>query len=362
MLDIAIIGGGLAGLSLAQGLWDTQRSIAVFEARERFGGRILSVPEGPGFRYDLGPSWIWPELQPRLAEFITRYALDVYPQWCEGISFYQRDRLQAPQAYRDEGTYAGACRIEGGVFRLVEVLLQTLPHAILKAEHCLREVIDQGNHIELIFEWRGEKLSVKASQVVITIPPRLLAKSVTFKPALDARLQDVMLATPTWMAGHAKALIRYAKPFWREAGLSGSALSAYPGAAMAEIYDATAKDGTHAALSGFLALPATLRRQHHADLDALILEQLVRLFGKEAARPDSIRIHDWCEEPLTATAEDAVPPAGHPHYGHPWIKLDHWTDKLYFSGTETASDYGGYLEGALESAERVMAALLQPSA
>lgn len=358
MLDIAIIGGGLSGLSLARHLQATSERIAVFEAREGFGGRILSLPADQPVRYDLGPSWIWPELQPRLARFISEHGLETFPQWCQGLSFYQSERLQAPQAFRNEDTYAGARRLQGGTYRLIDSLLQTLSPSILHAGHRLQEVIDQHDFVELVLEHRMTRIHLQARRVVLTIPPRLLASSVTFRPTLAARLHDLMLATPTWMAGHAKALIRYQQPFWREAGLSGCALAVYQGAALAEIFDATSSDSAHAALSGFLALPIALRRQYRADLEALIVEQLVRLFGKAAAQPEAILIRDWCDEPFTATPEDEQLPTHHPTYGHTWLQLDHWNDKLYFAGTETATDFGGYLEGALESAERVAKSLL----
>lgn len=358
MLDIAIIGGGLAGLSLAQRLLDSKRSVAVFEARDRFGGRIVSLPLDHPFRYDLGPSWIWPELQPRLARFIAEHHLGIYPQWFNGTSLYQSERTSPPQAYVDHGSYAPARRVHGGTYHLIETLLQQLPPSQLKLNHQLREVIDRDEHVELQFHHASMVLNVKARQVVLTIPPRLLVDTVAFKPALDARLHEVMSSTATWMAGHAKFVVRYPRAFWREVDLSGNALAAYPGAVLAEIFDACSSDGNYAALSGFFALPAVLRSQYREDLEALMLEQLVRLFGKEAAQPEAIHIMDWSEELLTATPEDAQPLTSHPQYGHAWLQLDHWNDKLYFSGTETAAQFGGYLEGALESTERVVSSIL----
>jgi monoamine oxidase len=358
MLDIAIVGGGLAGLSLAQRLIQEDRNVAVFEARARFGGRIVSLPAGEGFHYDLGPSWIWPGYQPRLAGMIANGGLGVFPQWLSGHSLYQTARELPPQAYVDHSTYEPARRLQGGSYRLVETLLQQLPSQSLYLNHHLRQVIDRGDYVELQFNRHPTTFSVPARRVVVTIPPRLLVNTVAFTPALDGRLQALMKDTPTWMAGHAKALIRYERPFWREANLSGSALASYPGAALAEIFDAGSPDGDHAALGGFVALPAALRARYRGDLEALVLEQLVRLFGKEAARPQAITIKDWFTAPLTATPADEVPPVGHPQYGHAWLQLDHWNDKLYFGGTETAAQFGGYLEGALEAAERVAKSLL----
>lgn len=356
MLDIAIIGGGLSGLALAQRLQDTDRSFAVFESSERFGGRILSLPRpqsDANFKYDLGPSWIWPEFQPRMAHFIEVNHIEVYPQWASGNALYQTHSELPPQAYVDYETYESARRIDGGTYRLVETLLCQLPQDTLKLNHHLQEVIDQNDHVELHFTVNASPLVIKTRRVVISIPPRLLINTISFKPVLDLRLRDLMNNTTTWMAGHAKAVIQYGHAFWREAGFSGNAFAAYQGAALAEIFDACSPSGEQAALSGFFALPASLRSRYRQDLDALILEQLEKLFGREAATPEKIIIKDWIDEPLTAIQSDENLPATHPRYGHTWLQLDHWNDKLYFSGTETASQFGGYLEGALESSERV---------
>jgi monoamine oxidase len=42
MLETAIVGGGLCGLALARSLSRRAKAFALFDARSRFGGRILS--------------------------------------------------------------------------------------------------------------------------------------------------------------------------------------------------------------------------------------------------------------------------------------------------------------------------------
>lgn len=72
--SVAIVGSGLAGLSVARRLHRAGMSLQLFEARERLGGRILSAdaagaPSDDGF--DLGPCWFWPEIQPATARLVA---------------------------------------------------------------------------------------------------------------------------------------------------------------------------------------------------------------------------------------------------------------------------------------------------
>jgi len=363
MLQVAIVGGGLSGLALAERLQKAQLRFAVFEARNRFGGRILSYTpdsqtgEPAPFRNDLGPSWVWPDAQHRIAEFINRHGLSTMAQWQQGLSLYLPDRKANPQAFKDSTTYASARRIVGGSYRLIESLLCRLPPNSLHLNHRLTSLLDRGDHVELNFELSGRTIIVRARQVVLAIPPRLIGTGIDFQPPLAGPMRNAMQATPTWMAGQAKALIYYAEPFWRAAGYSGSAFTPYQGAALMEIFDAGSESGHIAALSGFFALPAALRREYREDLEALITEQLVRLFGAAAAKPLQILLQDWYCEPYTANLDDETPLIDHPRYGHPWLQLDHWNDKLYFGASETAAEYGGYLEGALAAAQRIGDAL-----
>src|SRR5574337_1360095 len=82
MLDTVIVGGGLCGLALASKLEAQGDDYALFEARDRLGGRILSARcETARMVVDLGPAWFWPEIHPRMASLVADLGLSSFPQW-----------------------------------------------------------------------------------------------------------------------------------------------------------------------------------------------------------------------------------------------------------------------------------------
>jgi len=87
-VDTVIIGGGLSGIYAAYLLSQRNNLFVVLEARERSGGRIL-CPEHQGFFSDLGPSWYWPEIHPKMAHLIQTMGLKGYRQFEEGRGRFQ---------------------------------------------------------------------------------------------------------------------------------------------------------------------------------------------------------------------------------------------------------------------------------
>jgi monoamine oxidase len=85
-----------------------------------------------------------------------------------------------------------------------------------------------------------------------------------------------------------------------------------------------------------------------------ILRQLQRLYGEEAARPATIFYKDWAMEGFTATEYDQRAVHEHPLYQPPLGKTAIWDELIVFLGTETSDQLGGFLEGALASAERAV--------
>jgi monoamine oxidase len=82
-VDVCIIGAGFAGLAAARHLTRAGRKVAVLEARDRVGGRVLSKPLPDGRRFDVGGTWVGPD-QTRLLALIEESGLSPYPTNSEG--------------------------------------------------------------------------------------------------------------------------------------------------------------------------------------------------------------------------------------------------------------------------------------
>ncbi|WP_235815672.1 FAD-dependent oxidoreductase [Cypionkella psychrotolerans] len=241
--QVAIIGGGLAGLALARRLDQTGVDFQLFEARSRFGGRIAAL-QTPNGAVDLGPSWFWPGQQ-SIATLLKALGLTDFAQYATGDQWYEDETGRVHHGL-GFASMEGSLRIAGGVIRLADAFVAGLP----------ADRLHNSARVATIDEQSGVQLAngqiCTAPHVVLALPPRIAA-GLTFLPALRPDQKHSLEAIPTWMAGHAKFVAVCDTPFWRDAGLSGDATSRR--GPMAEIHDASGTNGTPAALFGFLGLP-----------------------------------------------------------------------------------------------------------
>lgn len=349
---ILIVGGGLAGLTAARHLHRAGIDFQLLEARDRLGGRILSADatgqvSDDGF--DLGPSWFWPGMQSAMSYLVDVLELPFFAQNSDGDMVFQRIPGEEPQRFRGMRQEPESMRLAGGTGAIISALASGLPKANIRLGAQVTHVTLNGTEIDVDFlDAEGVTHSMKAMHVLFALPPRLLEATVAFSPTLDAATARNWRDTPTWMAPHAKFFALYDRPFWREAGLSGTAQSMV--GPLVEIHDATTASGK-AALFGFVGVSASQRAK--LGRDAIIqasIQQLAQLFGPEAGSPCATLFKDWAADPLTATDDDRQ--AGeHPISGGLASVPAEWQGRIILAGSEAGRRYAGYLAGAVEAAE-----------
>jgi monoamine oxidase len=354
MLETVIIGAGLCGLSLAAGLQSQGRPFAIYEARTRIGGRVLSErSDKADMRVDLGPTWYWPDTQPGMVRLVADLGLISFLQNDTGTVLRLHDHDKKPHPTENESIHGGARRVEGGMQSVIEAIAAKLPPESIHLEHVITAVFDRGTHVELHFRQGDALVTVEARRVVLAVPPRLIEERVRFEPELSAELVEAMRESYTWMAATAKAVLCYDKPGWRDEGRSGNAFVTHGQAVIGEIFDACDATGTRAAIGGFLALGPELRASFIDGLPMLMGNQMGQVFGAAYEQGEQ-HYKDWAADEFTCARLDMVPPEEHPHYGNPILRQTWWEGRLFFGASETASYAGGYMEGALDASRRLL--------
>ena len=347
-----IIGGGLSGIYAASLLLaKKQTSVAVLEARPRTGGRIL-CEEHNGFFADLGPSWYWPRINPKMAALVRYLGLKHYPQFEKGLGIFQAKNRQT-ETFEGTPMNPTGWRIEGGMAAIVKGLCRHIPQEVIRLNHPVCEIEKQGDFIEVSVGRHDQppQCRFSADHVILALPPRLAARSILFTPDLSYDLTQAMLRASTWMAGQAKFFSLYSHAPWRNMGLSGQSFSL--SGPIGEIHDGSCEYQAPYGLTGFAGIPA-LKRKGKTLMIQKIIDQLQELYGPDAGKPLGLFYQDWAKEKYTATEYDLRSAHNHPEFLPPDRNTSIWEERLHFAGSETADHMGGYLEGALQSAERAV--------
>ncbi len=209
-------------------------------------------------------------------------------------------------------------------------------------------------------EVRGDKVTATTPagqfdgrQVIITAPP-LLAGRIDYDPALPPSREQLTQRAP--MGSVIKCQVVYDEPFWRRDGLSGQATG--DGAGSRVVFDNSPPDGSPGVLLAFLEgdearrlgrEPLDLRRQ-------AVVDSLVRYFGPRAGKPELYLERDWQREKWSGGCYGTLfGPNVWTRYGH---ALRTPVGPIHWAGTETATVWAGYMDGAIRSGSDAALAVL----
>jgi monoamine oxidase len=315
----------------------------------------IGSSDGNSATVDLGANWHWTD-QPEILGLAADLALESFPQHSEGRTLHEQDVAAGPEPVEPVELPAQARRFVGGTGQLCQRLAERLPAGALELGREVTVVTRQDDGLVLtVADGDGDEITRPASHVVMAVPPRLVLQNVFFQPALPGDLLDAMRNTHTWMGEAIKCVAVYQSPFWRAAGLSGTAFS--QAGPLVEVHDACGPAGRPAALWGFVAYDPDHRAMAPAERAPAVLAQLARLFGPEAADPVQFVERDWSADAYTCEDEHYH---GQPlPYGAAPLTQPYWDGRLVLAGTETAAQGGGHMEGAVVSGRRAAALILE---
>ena len=403
--DVVIVGAGFTGLSAALDFQRAGIDFLVLEARDRVGGRVEAVRNGLGELIDSGGQFFCVDMPQVTAlakargktfvetyvdgDFITHPSMSVakaertyhmsmairermnriepddpaiaglsVADWLER----QGDPTDAKAAFRSmiEGLWCLALdkvplwhlidndrRITNEVPELQYFLRETMQSLAddlagdLGGRLRLNEPVVRVEHGAKGVRLATARGAIEAGAVLVALPPAMAAR-LAFAPVLPPALSK---ALGVWESGAViKMLVRYAKPFWRERGLSGMVMwRDLPGLFACD----TSKDSGNVALTVFVGGPLALRWRSlgEAALRGEAAARLADALGPQAADIVDLSARDWTHDRwsggaysdliVDVTARDAerIILAGAP--------------PVYFAASEVSPSFPGYVEGAI---------------
>jgi monoamine oxidase len=188
---------------------------------------------------------------------------------------------------------------------------------------------------------------IRARRVIVAVPPAL-ARRIHYAPALPADRRALAREMPQGTLLKVTAV--YDRPFWREAGLNGTAVSL--NGPVNACFDDSPPDGSPGVLFGFVGGDEArrYRSQSKADRRAAVLKNFADYFGQAALNARRFFDTDW---PGARWSRGG--PVG---IAKPGLLLAHGralrdtVGPIHWAGTETSNYWNGYMDGAVRSGIR----------
>jgi monoamine oxidase len=190
----------------------------------------------------------------------------------------------------------------------------------------------------------------RARHVVVAVPPTAYG-SIRFTPALPATIATAAQAFAPGIV--LKYLLSYDHPFWLAAGCNGTGQFVEPPG----VYFAAASLPDSPRLIGFVGGPTATEWSRHTDeqRQAAIVHHAALAFGEAAERPEAVLECLWAPDEWGGGGYCNVQVRHSPFAAE---TLAAGLPRLTFAGTELATRFPGYVEGAITAGRAAGAQVL----
>ena len=249
---------------------------------------------------------------------------------------------------RNFNTRAGAQqdRFVGGSQRLPLELAKRLGD-VITLRTPVRSIAQSRSGVTVV----SDAVTVSGKRVVVAIGPALAGR-IAYDPILPSARDQL---TQRYGQGTlTKVAAVYDEPFWRADGLTGSAVTT--GFPINIAYDDSPPGARPGIAFGFVGgdnarrysgLGAAARR-------TAVLTQLARFYdNRRALKPTQFFETNWSQQEWTRGCPVGIPAVG--SFVSCGPRLRQPVGRIHWAGTETATYWNGYMDGAVSSGERVAA-------
>ncbi len=205
---------------------------------------------------------------------------------------------------------------------------------------------------------QGVKITAKqtfqAKRAVLAAPPALLAE-INFEPAMPIERELLHQNMP--MGSVIKFIIAYKEPFWRQMGFSGEVI--FTEGPVRAMFDDSSEDLKQAALVGFIIADEAKKftKRSTEERRDEVVKAVCKIFGEQGKGFTEYIDKDWIAEEYSKGCYVGIMPPG--ILSQTAEALRKPVNRIHFAGTETATKWVGYFDGAIEAGLRAAEEILK---
>ncbi|GFO38745.1 amine oxidase [Plakobranchus ocellatus] len=246
----------------------------------------------------------------------------------------------------------GECRVKGGVQQLSHNLMLKIGKSLVFLKQPVVEIIQS---IEGACIRTSNQMQILCQRVIMAIPPHH-AVGINYQPPMPLTKKGLLQSVP--LAFLIKFVITYEEDFWshnngrRQYGFQ--AVLSNAGSPVGVVYDATSGRG-NPALAGFVS-SAVSAETDPKNRKTVILKLIEKHLGPACYRCIEFSQLDWSQEQFNGGCFlKSIMPGTTSYFNN---DLREPFDRIHFAGTETATVWCGFMNGAIQSGFRAATEVL----